>query len=118
MSEKETRTIQELVRDVSCDNYNYGNGFGTVGSFPVVQEYSDTMRTMCANSDCPAKHVQFDHLVSKTDGEVSGCTGEVATFEWNPELDKFRVSGHFCPVCENLELRIDSETVRSEKGSI
>lgn len=109
-------SIQDLVKDVTGCSTNSGYGFGTVNRIPVIEEMSDTMKKPCPNDDCPAKCVEFTHLVDKENG-VGRSKNTVYSFDFT-DAPRFELDGHYCPICGDGEVFVNSELVWEADGDI
>lgn len=119
MSDIKQLSLDDVRRDLTGSSGNTGREFGTLGRFPIVKERSGSTKYPCGNEDCPASEVRFDHVVNRIKGELeSFYNWEQFEFTWDPNLNEFRLTGHYCPICGRFKVDIDGETVIEEEGDI
>lgn len=119
MNEMKELSLSDIRRDITSSSGNTGRDFGILGRFPVVKEISGHARYPCGNDQCPAREVRFDHRVNRISGELeSHYSWNKFEFLWDPELDEFKVTGHYCPICGRLSIEVDGETVEEQEGEV
>lgn len=119
MSEKKVLSIDDIERDITGNSGSRGRGFGTLGDFPVVEDLSGVAEYPCDNERCPASQIKFDHVVNRIKGEPQNYRSyDRYEFDWNPELDEFRIVGYYCPICDSLKIAVDDQVVEEQEGQI
>lgn len=106
--------IQDVITEVLTSSMNYGRQFGGVRNLPCScnNGQKHLRQSDCINENCHGVMVNFRHDIdtSYSDTEV--------TFLWNPELNRFRLTGEYCPVCDYSDIEINGETVKMTEGKL